>query len=124
MRSLVALVVAACGPATTQPTGPGAGNLTPAPADMHQTFTAPGDACTADADCVVTNFPGCCACPQCSVGRPTARSRSALATAEQVCTVAECDGHACDVGGMCPPGESADHFVPHCTAGTCTATHR
>ena len=88
------------------------------PAAPGDTMSA-GDACTADADCLVTNFPGCCACPQCSTADPVARSRTAAAQAEAACAAASCDASICDVAGMCPPGEPAAHFTPRCCAGVC-----
>ena len=122
MRALV-LAAVACG-----------SHPAPAPAPAPQPIDAAvptatdiatgGDACTADADCIVTNFAGCCACPQCAIGQPVARSRDAEQKAEQVCTVVECDRRACDIGGMCPPGEAADHFVARCADRVCVAAHR
>jgi hypothetical protein len=116
---LALVVLAACGahPAPAPATAPAP--VTPAPIEP-----AIGDTCTADADCVVTNFPGCCACPQCNVAQPRARSKSELAREQQTCTVVECDMHACDIGGMCPPGEDAAHFTAHCTNQVCVAVHR
>ena len=67
----------------------------------------------------MTNFPGCCACPQCSTADPVARSRTAAAQAEAACAAASCDASICDVAGMCPPGEPAARFVPRCCAGVC-----
>ena len=81
--------------------------------------TSAGDACAGDADCVVTNFPGCCACPQCAIADPVARSRTAAAQAEAACAVASCDASVCGVAGMCPPGEPAADFTPRCCAGAC-----
>ncbi len=82
------------------------------------------DPCDADDDCLVTNFPGCCACPQCSIGPPTARSREGQRRAEAVCAVASCDAGHCAAAGMCPPGESADHFVARCRDRRCVAERR
>lgn len=98
---------------------------TPAPsaramaADQAPDVPSPGDHCDRDADCVATNFPGCCACPQCSVASPVARSVSALRAAEAACRVAACDPDDCAVGGMCPPGEPASHFRARCVDHAC-----
>lgn len=129
MRSalIVAAVIAGCSHAAPAPSAPPAGDpvvTAPTPGDGASCAASPdvasaGDACAADADCVVTNFPGCCACPQCATAAPVARSRAAAAQAEAACAVASCDASACDVAGMCPPGEPAAHFTPRCCAGAC-----
>ncbi|MBK7076713.1 MAG: hypothetical protein IPH44_30915 [Myxococcales bacterium] len=116
---IVAAVLGGCSHAAPAPSAPPAGGGADAcPAAPGDTMSA-GDACTADADCLVTNFPGCCACPQCSTADPVARSRTAAAQAEAACAAASCDASICDVAGMCPPGEPAAHFTPRCCAGVC-----
>ncbi|MBL8624490.1 MAG: hypothetical protein JNK64_24495 [Myxococcales bacterium] len=127
---IVAMVVVGCShpaPAPSAPPGdpvvtapppsppPGSGDACLASPDV----TSAGDACTADADCVVTNFPGCCACPQCSTADPVARSRTAAAQAEAACAAASCDASICAIAGMCRPGETAAHFTPRCCGGAC-----
>lgn len=75
--------------------------------------------CATDADCVVTNFAGCCACPQCSKAAPRALTRAALAAEEAKCQVVRCNTAMCDTAGMCPPGEDAAKFVGRCRANAC-----
>jgi hypothetical protein len=75
--------------------------------------------CVTDADCVVTNFPGCCACPQCSKGPPRALTAPALAEEQDSCQTVKCDLNRCALAGMCPPGEDASKFVGRCRASEC-----
>ncbi|MFO1518792.1 MAG: hypothetical protein U1F57_03875 [bacterium] len=75
--------------------------------------------CRQDADCEVTNFPGCCACPQCWKGPPRAVNRDWLKLQQNICAVASCDGSHCNIAGMCPPGEDASHFTARCKAAEC-----
>lgn len=102
-------------PATnTNPANPPVtnGSSSPTPASTS-------DKCATDADCVVTNFPGCCACPQCSKAEPRALTNAALAAEQKKCTVVRCNMAICNTAGMCPPGEDASHFVARCRAGEC-----
>jgi hypothetical protein len=78
-----------------------------------------GDRCESDADCLITTFNGCCACPQCSIGEPAARSRIEQKRAEEVCGIATCDMKICDVAGMCLPGEAAGKFLAKCSNEQC-----
>jgi hypothetical protein len=81
--------------------------------------------CASDDECVVSNFPGCCACPQCSQGEPRAWNRTGLEQLQANCAHQECDNeNMCAIGGMCPPGEDAAHFSALCRNGTCTLRHR
>jgi hypothetical protein len=77
------------------------------------------DPCDSDDDCVVTNFPGCCACPECAP--PTARSREGARRAEAVCATTTCPANVC--AEPCPH-ETADHFVARCRDRACTAERR
>ncbi|MBP6838712.1 MAG: hypothetical protein KA190_15565 [Kofleriaceae bacterium] len=111
LATIASLLLWSCG--TTPAPAPGPGT-TPA-------TTSAGDTCAVDADCVVTNFAGCCACPQCAVVDPRPRSRAALA-AEQAACPSPCPfSMVCATGGMCPPGEPSDHFVARCQAAVCAA---
>jgi hypothetical protein len=121
MRWAVTLIaVAAChGKPVVAPAPAPAPDAAPAPPlSTHDT------GCATDDDCMVTNFAGCCACPQCSVGQPHAISKAAEAKAEDVCTVVECDMGPCNLGGMCPPGEDASHFAARCVDHACSMDHR
>ncbi|MCC6528117.1 MAG: hypothetical protein IT373_36055 [Polyangiaceae bacterium] len=140
-RSLVTFVLLACacrtgGPAAGLAVGPAVGPTASASSSPSSAGSAreaplaaavppsPGDACAADDDCVATNFPGCCACPQCASGEPHARSREAARRAEAACALASCDLTICAVAGMCPPGEPAAHFAARCQAGACVLERR
>jgi hypothetical protein len=102
------------GPHPAQPASPtGRGDITSA-----------NDSCASDDECLVTNFAGCCACPQCAVGPPIARSRSAEHVAEAACAAASCSMGMCNLAGACPPGETGDHFAAHCRAGVCIGVRR
>ncbi|MBX3160222.1 MAG: hypothetical protein KF773_29940 [Deltaproteobacteria bacterium] len=129
MRWLAFITVVACTPqpppsSSGGPRTPKRQPPPPSPSSPSTEAAAPGDACTRDADCVVTNFAGCCACPQCSVGAPTARSLAELARAQDQCKVMRCNTTVCDLAGACPPGEAADRFAPVCRAGTCAGVRR
>lgn len=102
---------------------PDVDDVAPADPDALPAETA-DDACSADDECLVTNWPGCCSCPQCSIGQPMARSRVGQQRAEAACAVASCDASICDIAGMCPPGEDASHFVPRCRGGVCVGDRR
>lgn len=80
--------------------------------------------CRVDADCVATNFAGCCACPQCRVAEPHARNRDNLAKEVEDCAVVECSLAVCNLGGMCPPGEDANHFRAVCQKTDCVLVRR
>jgi hypothetical protein len=123
---IVLLLIAACHRAAAPAPAPA---VPPVPDASPSAMAVPAptsadDTCAHDDDCLVTNFPGCCACPQCSKGQPQPRSRGAEKIAEAACAAASCDMHMCDLGGMCPPGEDAGHFVARCRAGTCAMDHR
>ncbi len=145
------LVLAGCGEPTPRPTAPpsrtgGAGTTadtrpqppavapvpavapTPAPVPAPPALAPDPDGrttCVGDTDCVATNWAGCCSCPQCSVGEPQAYSRDGLRRAEAACAAASCGNQRdCDLGGMCPPGESAANFDPRCRAGRCVLVRR
>jgi len=93
---------------------------TPAPNGSSRPPLGPATtACATDADCVVTNFPGCCACPQCSKGPPRALTAAALAAEQANCQTVTCEPDTCGLAGMCPPGEDASKFVGRCRASEC-----
>jgi hypothetical protein len=122
---LATLAIAGCWRDPSPSTAPSPPPPTPTtPASPPPGVTSQGDACTTDADCVVTNWAGCCACPQCSVADPTARSTSALAAEQQQCAVMRCDLNICNIAGMCPPGEAAELFTPVCRANVCVGVRR
>lgn len=79
----------------------------------------PTTTCATDADCIVTNFPGCCACPQCAKGPPRALTTSELAAEQANCITVTCEPNACARAGICPPGEDASRFVGRCRATAC-----
>jgi hypothetical protein len=98
---------------------------TPAPAiDATAAPVAGSTSCDRDDDCIVTNFAGCCACPQCQVADPHPVTRAQEKLREASCAVVDCDMGPCNIGGMCPPGEDAAHFVAHCVDHACTMQHR
>jgi hypothetical protein len=80
--------------------------------------------CDHDDDCMVTNFAGCCACPQCQVAPPYPITRAQEQLEEHKCEVVDCSMGQCGAAGMCPPGEAASHFVAHCVDHACTMTHK
>jgi hypothetical protein len=112
MRSILVLVVlAAChGAAPSSPV------VVAAPPDAISTGET---RCDRDGDCVVTNFAGCCACPQCAVAAPHVLNRAAADLDVRRCEVASCDASVCGAAGACAPGESASHFVARCRDHAC-----
>ena len=127
MRVTLLFALASCyrEPAPAPAVTPTPSEPTPAPTQPAPAVSVDEiDRCAADSDCVVTNFAGCCACPQCSVGEPTARTTKALAHATQQCQVVRCDGTRCQTAGACPPGESADLFTPVCRDSVCVAVRK
>jgi hypothetical protein len=98
---------------------PGSSARPPPAAPRIPASPADPDTCQGDADCVVTNFAGCCACPQCSIGPPRALSRAALRAEQEGCKDAVCNTARCGVAGICPPGEDASRFAARCRDGAC-----
>ena len=97
--------------------------MTPTDAPIAPTAPAVGStSCDRDDECIVSNFAGCCACPQCQVADPHAVTRAQEKLREDSCAVVDCDMHMCNVAGMCPPGETAAHFSPRCVDHACTMT--
>src|SRR5512143_2010285 len=130
MRALLlSLALLACSqparestPQTPPPSTPVAPAPEPAPAAPA---TAIPTQCTSDADCVATNFAGCCACPQCSQAEPQAVLRAALEHQQAECARTPCHNEAmCGIAGMCPPGADAAHFVARCRDGACALDRR
>lgn len=133
----LALGLAACpstppGPSTSptpEPTPTPAPDPTPTPTPDPTPTPAPTaelagtDACTTDADCVVTNFAGCCACPGCDQGAPTARSTTELAAAQKQCQVVRCNMARCKAM-LCKPGESASAFAAACQNNVCVGVRK
>jgi hypothetical protein len=115
MRSTILLIFLAAAPGPSTPTvDAGSPVLSPtAPSPIS------AEMCSQDSECEVTNFAGCCACPQCSLGPPRARTRAGLRAERDRCAVTECGMGVCAIAGMCPPGESADHFRARCVDGRC-----
>jgi len=127
LRAVLLVVVAACSgaPASHEPpVATGRGSSAPPPASAGSEARSEGDACTRDADCVVTNFAGCCACPQCAVGEATARSREAQTRAEEKCQLVRCNLHRCQGEVACPPAEDAALFEPKCRDAKCVGVRR
>ncbi|MGE0398014.1 MAG: hypothetical protein AB7T06_15040 [Kofleriaceae bacterium] len=104
-------------PTPTEPTPtPTPTEPTPTPSPSAELTSA--DACTADADCTISNFAGCCACPGCDVGPPTAHSTTALAAAQQQCQAVRCNMDRCKTL-LCKPGEPAANFTAACQNNVC-----
>jgi hypothetical protein len=84
--------------------------------------TAPGAraSCSADADCEVTNFAGCCVCCESSAHAVTA---IALSQQRAQCAVMEC-GVKCAPDIECAKIELAAAFTARCKDGACIAVHR
>jgi hypothetical protein len=130
------LVLAACRETTTSEPGPApappvaaaidAAFATPAPdaPPAPPSAAVSGTTCDHDDDCMVTNFAGCCACPQCQVAAPHPITRAQEKLEEDKCAVASCDMGHCGAAGMCPPGEAASHFVARCVDHACTMQHQ
>jgi hypothetical protein len=67
----------------------GSSSTEPSASDDPATdFIAPEEACSVDADCVITDFPGCCECCTCSV--PYAIRGDALAQERARCAMMDC----------------------------------
>lgn len=119
------IVLAACpAPASTPGPAPTPTEPTPTtpPTPTPPTPTQSGaaltskDACTTDADCTITMFSGCCACPGCD--QPSVHSTKELAAAQQVCQAVRCDMERCKTM-MCKPGEPAETFTAACQNNVC-----
>jgi hypothetical protein len=111
--AVFAFLASACG-------GPSASE--PASNDDPETeFIAPEERCDVDADCVVTDFPGCCACCSCSV--PYAIRADALASQRAECADTDCApiqeeaGCAVEECVGCPLEEGP--FAAVCRRGRC-----
>ncbi|MEM9692003.1 MAG: hypothetical protein AAGA56_05640 [Myxococcota bacterium] len=71
--------------------------------------------CTEDSDCVVTDFPGCCACCNCST--PYAMNAQSLQKQKDNCALVECV-EVCDEECLGCPFEPLGRA--QCDAGRCT----
>ncbi|HXU01835.1 MAG TPA: hypothetical protein VN903_12630 [Polyangia bacterium] len=78
------------------------------------------ESCTADADCEMTDFGGCCGCND----EPRAVNRAWLTEARQVCTVIDCvcEGKGCS--SPCPRVTDPRVFTAVCRQGRCEAIKR
>ena len=84
------------------------------PLNLDSSDTEP---CQTAADCEITDFSGCCACPQ----EPRAVNRSALAERTDVCTVVDCK---CVGNCTCPRVADPRAFAPVCTHERCEMIRR
>lgn len=75
--------------------------------------------CSADADCVVTTFSGCCAYCE---GAPKAMAKSILEQQQNRCAAVDCKAPPENV--LCAHHEPADAFVARCKDGTCVSAKR
>ena len=112
----LATLVACSGPATRRSPSAAPVVATPSPAPP------PGDSpsevpCAVDADCVVTNFAGCC--EPCRVAPHVERSADARA-AEEHCAIVDCEGRV----GTCPPVEPAEEYRAVCRQQQCAMVKR
>jgi hypothetical protein len=76
--------------------------------------------CSADADCEVTNFGGCCACCESSAHAVPA---IALSQERARCAIKDCEVK-CSPNTECAKIEPAAAFTARCKDGTCTAVRR
>ncbi len=101
--------------------GSSASEASPNDDDSENHFIAPEEACDDDADCVVTDFPGCCACCSCAV--PYAIRGDALEQQRAECASVDCApiqeeaGCAVEECAGCPLVEG--DFAAVCRAGRC-----
>lgn len=130
MRCLALLglvVIAACPappPSTTTSTPPPSMTPAPTPTPTQSGSTAEltsKDACTADADCVITSFSGCCACPGCD--QPAARSSKELAASQKQCELVRCDMDRCKAM-LCKAGEPTTSFTAACENQVCVGRRK
>jgi hypothetical protein len=109
-------LLACGGEASSSPPAGDPGSASPAE------FIAPEEACDTDADCVMTDFPGCCAC--CGCAYPYAIRGDALAAERDRCAEVDCAaaqeeaGCAAEECVGCPLTE--ERFEAVCRAGRCT----
>lgn len=75
--------------------------------------------CSADADCVITTFAGCCACCD---GAPHALPLHIAERERNRCAAVEC--RACSEGVQCAEHEPEGAFVARCKEGTCVSEKR
>ncbi|MFN0250486.1 MAG: hypothetical protein ACKV2T_26635 [Kofleriaceae bacterium] len=125
LATIALLALAACPsspPPTTSPTPTPTPmpDPTPAPTPSGTAELTSQDACTADADCTITMFSGCCACPGCD--QPSARSTTTLAASQDQCKAVRCDMERCKVM-LCKQGDPATSFVAKCESNVCVG-HR
>jgi hypothetical protein len=71
----------------------------------------------------VTNFAGCCACPGCEQGTPSARSTKQLAAAQNQCQLVRCNLDRCKAM-LCKSGEPASKFTAACQHGVCVGVRK
>jgi hypothetical protein len=110
-------------PTPTEPTPVEPTPVEPAPAQGAVAELTSKDTCTADADCTITNFAGCCACPGCEQGPPLAHATKELAAAQQQCQLVRCDMDRCKTM-LCKPGDPAEKFTASCRDGVCVGTRK
>lgn len=75
--------------------------------------------CSADTDCVISTFSGCCSCCD---GAPKAMAKSVLEQQQSRCAVVDCK--ACDENIHCAHYEAAESFVARCKDGTCVSAKK
>ena len=92
------VVAASCAPSPRDPTGSDALGAAPA---SDPGAPGPSEACTLDADCVMTDFAGCCACCSCVI--PYAMRGDVLAQGQARCAEVECSFAGCDEECMACP---------------------
>lgn len=122
----LALVLSAC-PASPPPPPPRAdpppapAPTEPPPAPSGSPALASTDACTTDADCEITTFSGCCACPGCD--QTSVRSKPELAAAQQMCHAIRCDMERCK-SMLCKAAEPIERFAAACQNNVCVGVRR
>jgi hypothetical protein len=83
-------------------------------------YVAPEERCTTAAECVVTDFPGCCEC--CDCAQPYAIRRDHLQRQRERCSAMDCAPRQEELGCAaeeCVPCSSPDERTAVCHAGRC-----
>ena len=112
MKKVLPLALLACSPSAVPTTL----TVERTPPPPHEQSAVENTGCSADSDCIVTNFVTCCApCPE----APHTMLAKVYADRQKQCAVIDCESpndRACD------KVENASHFKAVCRAGACEMT--
>jgi hypothetical protein len=142
--SLLMVVLAACSASRSPTTQTGTESTSPPraaeptePTEQHPQLQDPGSppnepgtvpskvesdrACSRDDECILSTFPGCCSCCQCSP--PHALRADAEQRLHDSCSQIKCEAKSCLTATCVPCGSLAATVRAVCAEGLCSVAH-